>query len=165
MTKSNITGLYVRKRNGELEPFNFYKVEKVVNCASKGLSIDKEEFYGEFQFLFRNGITTKELQTNLINTANKLVYKSKQIRPEFSILANRFFLMDFWKELRLQREQQYSTSCSESEHQIRFDEYGMFKRAEHWVDHVRKYVELGIYDEKLLKISLGLSTKLRCPAS
>ena len=160
MTKCGVSSLYVIKRDGRSEPFNFAKVEKVVKYAAEGLNIDISEFFNEFQFLFRNGITTKELQTNLINTANKMVYRKGQIRPEYSILANRLFLMDFWKEIRLQRETQFASSQSDDDQQVRFDEYGMFKRAEHWVEYVRKLVELGIYDERLLKISKDVMAKL-----
>ena len=109
MTKCGVSSLYVINRDGRSEPFNFAKVEKVVKYAAEGLNIDISEFFNEFQFLFRNGITTKELQTDLNNTANKMVYRKGQIRPEYSILANRLFLMDFWKEtppgrrLRLRR--------------------------------------------------------------
>jgi ribonucleoside-diphosphate reductase alpha chain len=115
MTKCGVSSLYVIKRDGRSEPLNFAKVEKVVKYAAEGLNIDISEFFNEFQFLFRNGITTKELQTNLINTANKMVYRKGQIRPEYSILANRLFLMDFWKEIRLQRETQFASSQSDDD--------------------------------------------------
>jgi len=137
--------IYVIKRDGRKETFNFNKVMKVVDFASKGLQdVDLQEFYQEFQFVFKVGITTKELQQKLISTANKLTVKDGQVNPDYSIFANRLFLMDFWKEFKHRREEEYNTMT---------DEFGFFKNSDKWIEHLEKYVELGIYDERILKIS------------
>ena len=137
--------IYVIKRDGRKETFNFNKVMKVVNFASKGLQdVNLDEFYQEFQFVFKVGITTKELQQKLISTANKLTVKDGQVNPDYSIFANRLFLMDFWKEFKHKREEEYNTMT---------DEFGFFKNSDKWIEHLEKYVELGVYDERILKVS------------
>jgi len=143
--------IYVIKRDGRKETFNFNKVMKVVDFASKGLDVDLQDFYQQFQFVFKVGITTKELQDKLISTANKLSVKNGQVRPDYSILANRLFLMDVWKDIKHKRENEYTTLT---------DEFGMFKNSDKWIEHLEKYVNLGVYDERILKISKDILRKL-----
>ena len=136
---------YVIKRDGRKENFDFNKVLKVIEFASRNLNdIDLQEYYNELQIILKVGITTKELQQRLISTANKLTVKDGNINPDYSIFANRLFLMDFWKEFKHNRENEYNCFTNE---------FGLFKTADDWIKHLEKYINLGVYDKRILKIS------------
>jgi len=145
----------VIKRTGEKEEFNPEKIGKVIAHAAQGLDINLDEFKKAFKFVFKDEITTKEIQETLIKTAQKLIYKNGEIRKGYAVFANRLFLMDFWKELMLQRRREYNLDefYSKKSKKPKKQTYGMFSRAEHWIEHLKKYVELGVYDERILKIS------------
>ena len=59
--------------------------------------------------------------------------------------------MDFWKRLKYQRINEYNTLV---------DEFGFFKRSDKWIEHLEKYVKLGVYDKRILNISKDVLRKL-----
>jgi len=146
-----MVGIEVVKRDGRKEPFSMDKIIKMYNFCRQGLNIDNEQFWKEFRFTLKSGITTKEIQQNLIATANKLSVSDKERIKDYSILAGRFYLLDWIKDIRLHREKEYETLT---------DDYGFFKNANDWINHLKKYVELGVYDERILKISNDILRKL-----
>ena len=144
-------GIEVVKRDGHKEPFSMDKITKMYNFCRQGLNIDDEQFWKEFRFTLKSGITTKEIQQNLIATANKLSISDKGRIKDYSILAGRFYLLDWIKDIRLHREREYDTFT---------DDYGFFQNANDWIFHLKKYIELGIYDERILKISNDILEEL-----
>jgi len=144
-------GIEVVKRDGHKEPFSMDKIIKMYNFCRQGLNIDDEQFWKEFRFTLKSGITTKEIQQNLIATANKLSISDKGRIKDYSILAGRFYLLDWIKDIRLHREREYDTFT---------DDYGFFQDANDWIFHLKKYIELGIYDERILKISNDILEEL-----
>ncbi len=141
----------VIKRDGREELFNFEKIQKMFNFCKHGLNIDEDKFWKEFHLEIYSGITTKQIQQTLINTANKLSIEDLSKVKEYSILANRFFILDWIKEFKLHRENEYKTMT---------DDYGFFRNADDWIKHLEKYVKLGIYDERILKIPKQTLKKL-----
>ena len=137
-------GFEVIKRDGRKEPFNMNKIIKMFKFCSYGLNIDEKKFWDEFKFNLRNNITTKEIQEVLISTANKLSALDTNRVKDYSILAGRFYLLDFIKDLKIAREKEYNTLT---------DDAGFFKNTFDWINHLENYIEKGIYDERILKIS------------
>ncbi len=146
-----MTGIEVVKRDGRRELFNQNKIIKMFNFCKEGLNIDEKKFWEEFQFNLKNGITTREIQQVLISVANKLSALDISRIKDYSILAGRLFLLDWIKDFRLHRENEYKTMT---------DDYGFFRNANDWIRHIQKYVKLGIYDKRLLKISNDVLRKL-----
>jgi len=142
----------VIKRDGSTEEFKLHKLEKVISFVTQDLNIDMEKFKKQFSFTFKDNITTKELHQNLIKAALECSFDpdTETIYKEFDIMANRLLLMNFWKEMKIQRESEgYLT-----------DDIGMFKSAADWIKHLEKFVELKVYDERILKINKDILKKL-----
>lgn len=147
----------VIKRNGDIEKFDFEKINKVYNiCANNLDKIDKNEFIEEFNFRLKNNIKTSEIQETLIKTSNNLVYKNDRINIQYSILSNRFYLFDFWKRISLQREYDYYSNFEKHKH---IDFFGHFKDSNMYYQHLNKMVSLGYYDDRLLEIPKDIILK------
>ena len=144
----------VIKRDGKEEQFSQQKIEKVIKFTSTDLNLDLNKFYEQFSFTFKNRISTKEIHKNLISTANQLTIdvETNTVNKDYSIMANRLYLLDIWKTIKLEREKEYNTLT---------DDFGMFKNSNDWIKlHLEKYVNLGIYDERILKINKDILRSL-----
>jgi ribonucleoside-diphosphate reductase alpha chain len=146
-----VAGIMVKKRDGRKEPFSMEKIIKMYNFCKQGLNINDDKFWNEFKFTLTNNISTKEIQQNLITTANKLSVEDLSKIKEYSILAGRFYLLDWIKEIKLHREKEYKTLT---------DDYGFFKSANDWIVHLERFVKLGIYDERILSVPKRILKKL-----
>jgi len=143
----------VLKRNGTIEDFKVSKIEKVINFTNQDLNVDLEKFKKQFSLTFKDQISTKEIQQNLIKAALECSFDPDTdiVDKKFDIMANRLYLFNFWKEFRLKREEESGKLL---------DETGMFKSANDWIEHLEKYVDLGVYNEIILKINKDILKKL-----
>lgn len=116
------------KRNGETTPLDITKIRKVIEWASVNLQINQIELESKLQIRFRNDMTTKEIQDNLIDTALQLTSIEE---PDWRILAARLKLMDLYKEVKTYKN---------------YDSFGY----EPYVDHLNKTIKLGLYDADIL---------------
>lgn len=57
------------KRNGEIVPLDITKIRQVIKWAAEDLNINTIELESNLQLRFRNNMTTKEIQENLIDTS------------------------------------------------------------------------------------------------
>ena len=118
--------IYVQKRNGRgKEPLNIDKIHSMVEHACEdttGVSSSQVEMNSDLQFY--DGISTNEIQQILIKSANDLISLDA---PNYQYVAARLLLYSLRKEL-------------------------FHKLWEHpsLYDHVKKCVELGVYDKELL---------------
>ena len=68
--------MYVIKKDGTRQPFNFEKIERMVRGATSGVPNGAElaeDLLDSFQILLRNNITSSEIQEQLINTARNKI--------------------------------------------------------------------------------------------
>ena len=87
----------VIKRNGRTEPLDITKIQKYTSAAVKGLAnVSQSELEVDAQILFRDGITSKEIQQTLIKTA---VDKIDIDAPNWTFVASRLFMFNLYHQV------------------------------------------------------------------
>ncbi len=82
------------KRNGRSEPLDITKIQKYTAASVKGLAgVSQSELEVDAQIMFRDGITSKEIQQALIKTA---VDKIDIDAPNWTFVASRLFLYNLY---------------------------------------------------------------------
>ena len=82
------------KRNGRSEPLDITKIQKYTSASVKGLAgVSQSELEVDAQIMFRDGITSKEIQQTLIKTA---VDKIDIDAPNWTFVASRLFLYNLY---------------------------------------------------------------------
>lgn len=117
--------LFVTKRNGKREKINLDKIHKVLNWAAKGLeniSVSQVELRSRIQFY--NNIKTVNIHETIIKAAADLISEDT---PDYQYMAARLAIFHLRKKA-----------------------YGQFEPPILY-HHVKKMVNLGKYDEKLLQ--------------
>ena len=85
------------KRNGRTEPLDISKIQKYTSAAIKGLTnVSQSELEVDAQILFRDGITSKEIQETLIKTA---VDKIDIDSPNWTFVASRLFMFNLYHQV------------------------------------------------------------------
>jgi len=98
--ESTITQMRAIKRNGEMAPLDIDKIKQVIAWASDGLDLNPLELEARVSTVFKDGISTREIQDNLINQALTLTSIEE---PNWRIVAGRLLMMNYWKETKLAR--------------------------------------------------------------
>lgn len=119
----------VTKRNGTVVPLDITKIRQVIYWASEGLSVNPLELESNIHMRFRNDMTSREIQDNLIDTALQLTSIEE---PEWRFVAARLKIMNLYKDVKF--EKGYNTFG-----------YDCF------LNHIKKSVEYGIYDAVILE--------------
>ncbi|MDB5056487.1 MAG: ribonucleoside-diphosphate reductase subunit alpha [Bacilli bacterium] len=89
------------KRNGEIEQLVFAKMKKVIDFACEAYKdCDPLELETALLPLFRNGISTKEIQHLLIQVA---VEKTSATEPNWQFVASKLLAYDLYKEAGIHR--------------------------------------------------------------
>lgn len=117
------------KRNGEVVPLDITKIRQVIEWAAEGLDINPIELESNLHMRFRNNMTTKEIQENVIDTSMQLTSIDE---PDWRILAARLKLMDLYKDVKF--EKGYDT--------FGYDDY---------LRHVKQSVKEGLYDKAIME--------------
>lgn len=87
----------VTKRNGQKECWDVSKIKQSVEQACEGLDVNPLALESKFdEFLF-DGITTKQIQQNLIQHAKTLASPEN---PDYVFVAGRLATMDLWADTR-----------------------------------------------------------------
>ncbi len=82
------------KRNGRSEPLDITKIQKYTSASVQGLEgVSQSELEVDAQIMFRDGITSKEIQQALIKTA---VDKIDIDAPNWTFVAARLFLYNLY---------------------------------------------------------------------
>ena len=85
------------KRNGRTEPLDISKIQKYTSAAVKGLTnVSQSELEVDAQILFRDGITSAEIQKTLIKTA---VDKIDIDAPNWTFVASRLFMFNLYHQV------------------------------------------------------------------
>jgi ribonucleoside-diphosphate reductase alpha chain len=114
----------VKKRNGGIEPLQLSKLHEMVQCACEGLSgvsVSQVEMASGIQFY--DGISTNEIQEILIKSASDLISLD---HPNYQYVAARLLLFSIRKKI-----------------------YGGRIDLPHLAEHIKKCVELGVYDSAI----------------
>lgn len=91
----------VIKRNGRAEELDVTKIRKVIQHAMQGFDeLDPMELELDAKIQFRDGMTTKEIQQTLIQTA---IEKTSVEEPNWQFVAARLLAYDLYKEAALNR--------------------------------------------------------------
>ena len=117
----------VVKRDGRVCKFNIEKVKKVIAWAIDGLNINPLKLEASVDIIFKDKITTSDIQENLIYHCLSLTNVEE---PDFRIASGRLFMMNRWKDTQRNRGYKYSE----------------------FAKHVEMMVLKKRYDEKILKI-------------
>ena len=119
--------ILVNKRNNRgKEPLNIEKIHEMVEYACEdisGVSASQVEMNSGLQFY--DGITTDEIQQILVKSANDLISLDN---PNYQYVAARLLLYSLRKQV-----------------------IGRLWDHPHIYDHVKKGVEIGVYDPDILK--------------
>ena len=87
----------VIKRNGRTEPLDITKIQKYTSAAVKDLAnVSQSELEVDAKILFRDGITSKEIQQTLIKTA---VDKIDIDAPNWTFVASRLFIFNLYHQV------------------------------------------------------------------
>ena len=114
----------VKKRNGGIEPLQLSKLHEMVFCACEGLSgvsVSQVEMASGIQIY--DGISTNEIQEILIKSASDLISLDN---PNYQYVAARLLLFSIRKKI-----------------------YGGRIDTPHLREHVRKCVDMGVYDSAI----------------
>ena len=114
----------VKKRNGTVEPLQLSKLHEMVSCACEGLSgvsVSQVEMASGIQFY--DGISTNEIQEILIKAASDLISLDN---PNYQYVAARLLLFSIRKKI-----------------------YGGRIDLPHLSEHIKKCVDLGVYDASI----------------
>ncbi|WP_251862521.1 ribonucleoside-diphosphate reductase subunit alpha [Clostridium sp. Marseille-Q2269] len=103
----------IKKRNGQYEELQVEKTKKMVKLACEGIEgCDPIELELDSRIQFRDGMTTKEIQKTLIQTAIEKVIQSskdnngnniKKTNVNWQYVAARLLCFDLYKEAKISR--------------------------------------------------------------
>ena len=79
--------MYVTKRSGKTEKYNVAKIKESVRQACEGLDVSALALEAKFDEFLVEGITTKQLNKNLIHHAKTLAGPKT---PDYVFVAGRF---------------------------------------------------------------------------
>lgn len=85
----------VTKRSGKLEKFTVAKIKESVRQACEGLDVSPLAIESKFDEFLVEGITTKQINKNLIHHAKTLAGPKS---PDYVFVAGRFETMDRWAD-------------------------------------------------------------------
>jgi ribonucleoside-diphosphate reductase alpha chain len=126
-----MTKIYkILKRDGEKTLFNVAKIKKVIEWASVGLDVNRIELESKATIKMRDGMTTEEIQRNLINTALSMTNIDDFTNLQWKNVAARLSLLNLYKEAKRLRGH---------------DAFGYGP----YYSFVKKAVALGIYDPQI----------------
>lgn len=122
VTKNNIE---VVKRNGSFASLDVTKIRKVVNWACADKDVNSIALEAGLKTRLRQGITTREIQDNLINCALEMCNENE---PDWRYVAGRLHIWSLWKDTLVVRGYNYGN----------------------YVHTVRDFADQGKYDRRIL---------------
>ena len=84
------------KRDGSREAFDFNKIERLNNYATRGLNVDKTLLKSQIKLLVYDGMSTREIFQAQISAAAGLISVE---HPDFTFVAARYLLADTLKRV------------------------------------------------------------------
>jgi ribonucleoside-diphosphate reductase alpha chain len=118
----------VIKRNGKSAPLDISKIRKVVNWACNGKEVNSIALESGLKTRLRHGITTRDIQDNLINCALEMCNLEE---PDWRYVAGRLHIWSLWKDCLATRGYNYGN----------------------YPQTVARFVKEGKYDQRILTYS------------
>ncbi len=84
------------KRDGSREAFDFNKIERLNDYATRGLNVDKALLKSQIKLLVYDGMSTREIFQAQISSADGLISEE---HPDFTFVAARYLLADTLKRV------------------------------------------------------------------
>ncbi len=100
----NRANIQVIRRNGAKAPLNVSKIRSVVDWACAGGEANPITLEAGLKTRLRNGVTTREIQDNLINCALEMCSPTE---PDWRYVAGRLHIWSLWKDILVSRGYQY----------------------------------------------------------
>ncbi|MDJ0843418.1 MAG: ribonucleoside-diphosphate reductase subunit alpha [Crocosphaera sp.] len=94
----------VRRRDGSWTALNIAKIRAVVDWACTGQEVNNIALEAGLTTRLRDGITTREIQDNLINCALEMCSPDE---PDWRYVAGRLHIWSLWKDTLVSRGYQY----------------------------------------------------------
>ena len=104
LSLGSTTDIHVIRRDGSTTPLEINKIRTVVNWACCGLSTNSIALEAHLTTRLRPGITTREIQDNLIRCALDLCSPEE---PDWRYVAGRLHIWSLWKDTKVSRGYQY----------------------------------------------------------
>lgn len=133
MTQTPIKPITVTKRNGNTEPLDITRIREVIQTCCADLNVEPVALESGLTAELRDGVTTREIQENLINCALTMTSTEE---PDWRYVAGRLHIWSLWKDTEVARGYEYST-C---------DNTGVQSSYQRWVQDCLK---CGQYDDRL----------------
>ncbi len=112
--------IQVIRRDGTPTPVDVSKIRAVVNWACEGLEANPITLEAGLTTRLRNGVTTREIQENLINCAIELCSPSE---PDWRYVAGRLHIWSLWKDNLANRGYQYENYWQTVQAHVKNQEY------------------------------------------
>jgi ribonucleoside-diphosphate reductase alpha chain len=103
------------KRDGTHTPLNIKKIRDVVAWACGNLEVNPVALESGLTTRLRHGVTTREIQDNLINCALEMCSPEE---PDWRYVAGRLHIWSLWKDTLVARHYQYSNYAKTVSSQI-----------------------------------------------
>ena len=100
----NSSNIQVIRRDGSRTPLDIAKIRAVVDWACAGCDVNAIALEAGLTTRLRNGITTREIQDNLINCALEMCSPDE---PDWCYVAGRLHIWSLWKDTLVSRGYQY----------------------------------------------------------
>lgn len=94
----------VVRRDGSFAPLDILKIRKVIDWACNGLEVNPIELEAGVTTRLKDGVTTREIQDNLIDCALSLCNVQE---PDWRYVAGRLHIWSLWKDTLVSRGYQY----------------------------------------------------------
>ncbi|NCS85345.1 MAG: ribonucleoside-diphosphate reductase subunit alpha, partial [Cyanobacteria bacterium] len=101
---SSTKSIEVIKRNGKSAPLDISKIRKVVNWACNGKDVNSIALESGLKTRLRDGITTRDIQDNLINCALEMCNLEE---PDWRYVAGRLHTWSLWQDTLARRGYNY----------------------------------------------------------
>ncbi|MDF5722407.1 MAG: ATP cone domain-containing protein [Rhizonema sp. PD37] len=104
LSLDSTTDIHVVRRDGSTTPLEINKIRTVVNWACRQMQANSIALEAGVTTRLRSGITTREIQDNLIRCALDLCSPEE---PDWRYVAGRLHIWSLWKDTKVSRGYQY----------------------------------------------------------
>ena len=112
--------IHVIRRNGAQTPLNVSKIRSVVDWACAGKEANPITLEAGLKTRLRNGVTTREIQDNLINCALEMCSPGE---PDWRYVAGRLHIWSLWKDILVARGYQYGNYLQTVKDKVQSNQY------------------------------------------
>lgn len=127
----------VKTNHNKTEPFDIEKIRKVIGYACEGLNVNPIELETRCDVIFYDGISTSEIQQNLIQNARQLI-SPKAL--DWNTVAGRLYTMDVWKKVDA-RIKSFSEYLSEQITSGVYNHSGLYMYSDCEVQELGEYIQ------------------------